>query len=1071
MSEREIFLDALERKDPVARTAFLDSVCANRPALRRRLEELLRLHREDTTFLNVPALEQMAAAEGSLGFLRPPTDACSLGRLDHYEVLELVGRGGTGMVLKARDSKLQRVVAIKALSSRLAASSAARKRFVREAQAAAAVRDDHVVAIHAVNEDGPVPYLVMEYISGLTLEQRVLQGKELELNEILRIGMQLAAGLAAAHAQGLVHRDIKPANVLLENSIQRVKITDFGLARVAADANTNPAGTIVGTPLYMSPEQARGEPTDQRTDLFSMGSVLYTLCAGRSPFHADTTAKVLNRVRADAPQPLREINPHVPEWLCGLIDRLHAKEASARPASAREVADLLGEQLALLQQPPLTAPPSAARVVPTTATPQRLGVPRLRRQTIAICLVVLLAALAALAIFLKGRQLGATDRGEGDETPESNGPVESLDLRREDIPPLMLALAGGGDPKNSPPELAAVLGGGPFHLPRPGSLSWMEQSSDGKLLAVPLDEDVVLFAAPTGEYLRTLKGPGGRVVGVSFSRDSQLLAAKTWRQVGTGAVRVWDLHADQELYTNEFPDPTVSGAIDFSPDGKCLIGTGSNRIYVWDASAGKVVQTLEQVGGFAGMSFSPDGRRIAGADFRGRCVKVFDWDGAKLTEVRSLDGHRAPVVGVAYSSDGKYLASGDEQVFKLWNAQTLDEIWTVKTPAWQLAFGPDSRTLWTAMTTDRERTVHTFSRWVLDTKEKLPPLSVEVSEVPDCAFPRISRDGKDLFLGRRGKTTYVQVIDAATGKERSPLRGHEAPLHAVAVSPNGRVVATAGEDQVVKLWDLATRRVLRSLKAHTATVCGLSFSPNGRQLASGSRDGMIVLWDVGAGTELRTLHGDANAVCRIQFSPDGRILAAGGQSGLVKLWDTSTGKVRDALSGHTGVVRCVAFSSDGQWLASGGEDRTVLLHPLAEGRSQKFLTPIAVNDVAFSPDGQTLAAVGDAQVPRGIQDPAPKATVHLLDLETGKETTWEGHTGDVHGLAFSPVGRRLATCAEDGTVRLWDYSADTRHVQVFGPGPFGGPVRAVAFTPDGRYLATANANGTVYLLRAESPSR
>src|SRR3954447_12040839 len=359
MTERDVFLNALEHGDPAMRAAYLDAACAGRPALRCRVEALLRCHSEDPAFLNVPVMEQLAAAEESLGFLGPSAEPGSLGRLDHYEVLEVVGRGSTGVVLKARDTKLQRVVAVKALSPRLAASAAARRRFVREAQAAAAVRDDNVVAIYAVSDDGPVPYLVMEYICGLTLEQRVKRDEALDLKEILRIGMQVAAGLAAAHAQGLVHRDVKPANILLENGVERVKITDFGLARAATEASLTQSGVVAGTPQYMSPEQAEGKAIDQRTDLFSLGSVLYALCAGRAPFRASSSLAVLKRVCDETPTPIRETNPEIPGWLVAIVDKLHAKDPAERFQSAAEVAELLGRHLAQVQHPSVAPLPAA----------------------------------------------------------------------------------------------------------------------------------------------------------------------------------------------------------------------------------------------------------------------------------------------------------------------------------------------------------------------------------------------------------------------------------------------------------------------------------------------------------------------------------------------------------------------------------------------------------------------------------------------------------------------------------------------------------------------------------------
>jgi len=237
------------------------------------------------------------------------------------------------------------------MAQQLATNATARKRFKREAQAVAAVIHDQVVTIHAVEEANALPYLVMQYVAGLSLQQRLDRDGPLELQEILRVGIQTASGLAAAHAQGLVHRDIKPANILLENGVERVKLTDFGLARAVDDASVTQSGVIAGTPMYMSPEQAEGKPVDPRSDLFSLGSVLYAMCTGHPPFRATGTMAVMKRVIEDTPRPIRDINPDVPDWLEAIIAKLHVKKTEERFQTAKEVAELLGQHLAHLQQP------------------------------------------------------------------------------------------------------------------------------------------------------------------------------------------------------------------------------------------------------------------------------------------------------------------------------------------------------------------------------------------------------------------------------------------------------------------------------------------------------------------------------------------------------------------------------------------------------------------------------------------------------------------------------------------------------------------------------------------------
>jgi serine/threonine-protein kinase len=338
------------------------------PHCRAEIEQLAGSHewwQEARTYLS--STENAMAAkdeepspsdEWVLDCLEEDDDPVMLGRLGGYRIESIVGRGGMGIVLKAQDRELARTVAIKVLSHNLAASSAARKRFAREARAAAAVVHDHVIPIYSVDTSGRIPFLVMPYIAGPSLQDRLDAGGHLEIKEVLRIGMQTARGLAAAHAQGLVHRDIKPANILLEDGVERVRITDFGLARTIDDASQTQSGFIAGTPQYMAPEQASGESVDARADLFSLGSVMYAMCSGHPPFRGPTTLAVLRRICDDPPRPIDEVNADVPSWLAEIIHKLLAKSPEERFQSADEVATLLEGWLAHLQQPKVIKPPA-----------------------------------------------------------------------------------------------------------------------------------------------------------------------------------------------------------------------------------------------------------------------------------------------------------------------------------------------------------------------------------------------------------------------------------------------------------------------------------------------------------------------------------------------------------------------------------------------------------------------------------------------------------------------------------------------------------------------------------------
>lgn len=471
MNEFDLFQAALDLEDAEARKLFLQSHCEHDAELLNRVEALLASHEGQSRFLETPVVAQIAhlpdagpvtmlAGNGStqgddpestkaystepaamptpqdssddeitLGFLDPSSRPDSLGRLGHYEVLEVVGRGAFGTVLRAFDEKLQRVVAIKVMAPEMATTSPARKRFLREARASAAIRHENVVSIYAV-EETPLPHLVMEFIPGQTLQQRLNQVGPLNVPTVLRLGRQIAEGLAAAHAQDLIHRDIKPCNILLETGVHdRVKITDFGLARTADDASMTQSGTIAGTPMYMAPEQAMGQKLDQRADLFSFGSVLYQMVSGRPPFRAATTLAVLKRLAEDTPRPIREIIPETPQWLCDIITKLHAKNPDERYQSAREIADVLTDCESQLK--------THSGLKDFSLIPQANSLPAAWWKWIAAAVVVLpLVAFGLSALNRPAATIDLVEKREVSregEAPAEPQIAEKLDSERDDL--------------------------------------------------------------------------------------------------------------------------------------------------------------------------------------------------------------------------------------------------------------------------------------------------------------------------------------------------------------------------------------------------------------------------------------------------------------------------------------------------------------------------------------------------------------------------------------------------------------------------------------------------------------